>query len=88
MNTLYILNNPEKLACCLQHIGKDDGLLLIEDAVIVASDTIATASQNLMVLEQDLFARGIKNTNSQWQSINYESFVKQTLSYQKSLSWL
>ncbi len=88
MNTLYILNSPKNLSSCLDHITKDDGLLLIEDAVIVACDAINVENQNLMVLEEDLSARGITNSHSQWRNINFENFVKQTLSYQKSLSWL
>ncbi|NVJ68356.1 MAG: sulfurtransferase complex subunit TusB [Gammaproteobacteria bacterium] len=88
MKTLFIINNPTKLASCLEHIGQSDGILLIEDAVLAAREALAKTCTDLLVLEDDLIARGIKSTNSQWQAIDYEGFVSKTLSFDKSVSWL
>lgn len=88
MKTLFIVNNPAKLVSCLEHIGPQDGLLLIEDAVSCATQNLELESVEMMVLEDDLTARGLGATNSEWQRISYQEFVENTFSYDKNVSWL
>lgn len=88
MKTLFILKSQDKLVSCLEHIKPDDGLLLIEDAANIARQAIPVETKQLMVIEEDLIARGIIAINSQWQKIDYDGFVEQTLAFDKSVTWL
>lgn len=85
MKTLYILNNPDLLIQCQNAMSHDDGLLLIENAVILANSQ--TAQDNYFVLEEDLIARGL-TPDSTWTQQNYQDFVNLTLNFDKTISWL
>ncbi len=87
MNTLFIVNNPDKVTSCMNQMQESDALLLIEDAVYTTEYKISF-SGNLMVLEEDLIARGLDLAIHSWKTINYSEFVKQVLNYDKSVSWL
>lgn len=90
MKSLYIINRPQKLKEALPYITEHDGILLIEDAVILATnDHTRTNASNLYVLSEDLIARGLKEkSSSRWVSVDYPQFVDLTLQYDKSVSWL
>ncbi len=88
MKTLFILNNPTNLSACLEAIAKEDALLLIEDAVIIARKNIEYKHISLFALKEDLIARGINNTDASWELINYGKFVELTLAFDKSVTWL
>lgn len=88
MNKLFILNLPEKLAECISVMSDADAIILIENAVICTSKKKLDL-QNCYVLEEDLVARGLASSvNDDWKSVNYSEFVKLTLTYDKSVSWL
>ncbi|MRX26638.1 sulfurtransferase complex subunit TusB [Kangiella sp. HZ709] len=88
MKTLFILNNPSKLTTCLEAMAKDDGLLLIEDAVILTRKNIERKEISLQALNEDVTARGVNHTDPSWQLINYAKFVELTLTFDKSVTWL
>lgn len=89
MKSLYIINQPEKLTEALPYITEGDGILLIEDAVMVATHDNMKKHLNQYVLLEDLIARGLKSkTNADWTLVDYPQFVALTLEYDKSVSWL
>ena len=85
MSTLYIVNKPNLVEQCQSVMQDSDGLILIEDAVMTA--TQLTAQSNYFVLEEDLIARGVSADKS-WAIKNYDGFVELTLEYDKAVSWL
>ncbi|MCW9028405.1 MAG: sulfurtransferase complex subunit TusB [Kangiella sp.] len=91
MKSLYIINQPQKLNQALPFISEQDGILLIEDAVVVATyGSVQANHQTLYVLVEDLIARGLKDKVGveQWNLVDYPQFVELTLQYDKSVSWL
>ncbi|ACV26990.1 sulfurtransferase complex subunit TusB [Kangiella koreensis] len=91
MKSLYIINQPQKLNQALPFISEHDGILLIEDAVVVATyNSVQVNHQTLYVLVEDLIARGLKDKAGaeQWTLVDYPQFVELTLQYDKSVSWL
>ena len=90
MNSLYIINDHKKLSEALPYIAEDDGILLIEDAVIVATSNGEHSDYtNQFVLEEDLIARGLKDkSNANWKLVDYPQFVELTLAFDKSITWL
>lgn len=89
MKNLFIINQPQKLDEAKPYIAEHDAVLLIEDAVVLASNE-ATQPQFLKyVLEEDLTVRGLKKKAANgWTLIDYPQFVELTLQYNKSVSWL
>lgn len=90
MKSLYIINQPQKLNEALPYLNRADGVLLIEDAVTLATNkTMQAITSNCYVLLEDLIARGLKEKSSnQWSLVDYSEFVELTLLYDKSVSWL
>lgn len=102
MSTLNIINKSpfEKrtLEQCISRIGNDDGVLLIEDAVVAAvsgtalSSTLeATGDQSKMyVLSPDLDARGFAGASllDCVQKVDYAGFVELVVSHDRVHSWL
>ncbi len=90
MTSLFIINNPHKLIEALPFIGKDDGILLIEDAVALATSNNGNSHcNNQYALEEDLIARGLKDkTHNGWELIDYPQFVELTLTFDKSITWV
>ncbi len=90
MKNLYIINQPQKLDEALPYISEHDGILLIEDAVVLATgETKQLSGLKQYVLEEDLIARGLhEKTENRWELVDYPQFVKLTLEYDKSVSWL
>jgi sulfur relay protein TusB/DsrH len=90
MKTLYILNNPSLFEQCQSAMRPTDGLLLIENAVILATHSNVAqpvSGDQSFVLEEDLIARGLK-ANHSWTCKDYEGFVELTLAFDKTVSWL
>lgn len=90
MKSLYIINQPTKLNQALSYMAEQDAVLLIEDAVMLAtSEQAEFPDLKLYVLEEDLIARGLhEQIVDGWQQVDYPQFVELTLSFDKSLSWL
>lgn len=90
MKSLYIINAPNKLSEALPFIAEDDAILLIEDAVVLATnDSEHTNCTNQYALEEDLIARGLKGkNNTSWMLVDYPRFVELTLAFDKSITWL
>lgn len=90
MSSLFIINNPHKLIGALPFIGKDDGILLIEDAVVLATtDSDHSHCNNQYALEEDLIARGVKDkSQASWELVDYPRFVELTLTFDKSITWV
>lgn len=90
MKSLYIINTPKKLSEALPYIAEDDGILLIEDAVVLATSNGESSNyNNQFVLEEDLIARGLKDKcNDSWKLVDYPQFVELTLTFDKSISWI
>ncbi len=88
MKTLYLLNNPDNFQACLKQLEAHDGLLLIENAVILATQ-ISVLPCRAMALASDLQARALSTkTQPNWQQLDYSEFVAKTLEYDKCVTWL
>ncbi len=88
MSTLFILNQPELLDDCITVMQPDDALLLIENAVVIATKS-STTQYKMFVLKDDLIARGLfESIHDQSTAIDFSKFVELTLAYDKSVSWL
>lgn len=79
---------------CLNLMTKDDGLLLIEDGVLLLSNPTViaelntVAKQKLYLLETDLTTRNLKvPADYPGRLIDYGGFVDLICQYEKSLSW-
>lgn len=74
----------------LPSVAKDDGILLINDAVywMRQANTMAQLPSNVTVyvLESDASARGI-SISPPFKAITYSDWVELTLSYSKTVSW-
>ena len=81
------------LTDCLDYLGEDDCLLLIEDAVVVTSVHLKeqallselSTQGRLWVLQEDLTARGLKNNIAQ--ACNYQDFVALAVKHTSHLAW-
>jgi tRNA 2-thiouridine synthesizing protein B len=90
--TLYIVNtppnSPERLQACIELLQNDDHLLLIENGVYWASESLSRSLKELpcpiTVLECDCQARGVI---SSLPSCNDDEFVQLTVDYPRSVSW-
>lgn len=77
---------------CCQKLADDDGLLLMQDAVLALTmDNPCLASlatrQALFALSADCLARGLKSHTSPCTLLDYPDFVELTLKYDKVISW-
>ncbi|MBW8185457.1 sulfurtransferase complex subunit TusB [Shewanella nanhaiensis] len=78
------------LSTCLRYIDKQDTLLLSGNAV---NALLLTCWQEklshitVLVLEEDIIARGLDERLNQYASISYEQFVQETLRHEKVISW-
>lgn len=90
MKSLYIINQPQKFDEAQPYFAEHDGIVLIEDAVVLATrETKQPHGLKQYVLEEDLIARGLhKKAASDWKVVDYPQFVELTLQYDKSVSWL
>ena len=102
MSTLHIVNKSpferNSLASCIGHLGKDDAVLLIEDAVVAARDGSTAASLirealtngPVYVLWPDLAARAIKREGiiAGMKLVDYRGFVELAAEHTRTQSWL
>lgn len=102
MSTLHIVNKSpferNSLTSCIGHLGKDDAVLLIEDAVVAARDgstvvpLVREALKNgpVYVLAPDLAARAIKceGVIAGMKLIDYRGFVELAAQHTRTQSWL
>jgi sulfur relay protein TusB/DsrH len=89
-HNLHILTRniiPSAVLSC----DKNDGLLLIREAVYLLLKALPTglANRTIFVLDDDLYARGMKNSilTTNIESINYSKFVKLLVQYQTNCTW-
>jgi tRNA 2-thiouridine synthesizing protein B len=95
MTTLFILNraSARDLRACLPLLGKDDGLLCIEDAVYLLAENLPELPQILanspcFALREDLVARGISaKIPPRIIQVGYSEFVALTLRYARIINW-
>ena len=98
MTILHIIQqSPQQtssLKNCLQRIGDQDAVILIEDAVyalLYQQDAHwQSLSSDIMIfaLQEDILARGLDGlTLRPHQSVNYNGFVDLSVKYDKSQTW-
>ena len=86
MKTLYLVNNPKLIEQCQAAMSSQDAVLLIEDAVTIATQP-CSAGVDGFVLDEDLIARGLESVQG-WSRTDYVGFVSLTLKFDKVVSWL
>lgn len=78
------------LATCLRYIDKRDTVLLSGNgvnALLLNTWQHALVHTRILVLEEDVKARGLIERLSQFTLISYEQFVQETLNHEKVISW-
>lgn len=84
------------LGQCLNYLGEQAAILLIQDAVVAATDghpwreklVQLDDSHPLFVLADDLVARGLKErVSAPFQMIDYDRFVNLCLEFDAVQSW-
>ena len=102
MSTLHVVNKSpfecSSLRSCVDHLSGGDALLLIEDAVVAAKNggsaaallQEASAKASVYVLDPDLCARAIKNTDilAGTTPVDYRGFVDLAVRHERTHSWL
>lgn len=82
---LHIINKADLLNSCLRVAQSDDAILLIEDGVLAA---IQSLKLKTYALESDLIARGLLTSIApEVQIIDYAGFVDLTVQYHPIQSW-
>ena len=82
---LHTINKPEKLLSCTELIEDSDLVLLIEDGVYLANDSIPGV---VHALRTDVLARGFKILEKQKiKLIDYKQFVELTCRAEKVCAW-
>lgn len=94
---LHILNkspfqHPALLQHCLNSMGAQDSLILIEDGTLLLAslpsfNNLPDASR-LFVLDSDAEARGVAINPAATHSVDYGGFVDLTVRHDKTISWL
>ena len=70
-------------------LAKDDALVLLNDAVLLAMHNVATIKNPVYARAADIEARGLNNLAlAQTQVINDEQWVALCLQFDKTLSWI
>ncbi|MFT5790430.1 MAG: tRNA 2-thiouridine synthesizing protein B [Shewanella sp.] len=89
----HIQSSPTQssaLKTCLRYIAPSDSLLLSGNAVnCLLTQEWQTQLQpyTLMLLSDDVIARGLQARLSAYKQISYSDFVEQTLTHKKVISW-
>jgi sulfur relay protein TusB/DsrH len=92
MSVLHLVNSTEGLARCLDRLGPNDALILLEAGVYAAMTAIEQPNGTVLdvyVLHEHLSQRGIP-TNSvlpAFALIDFEGFVVLTTRHATSVSW-
>ncbi len=80
---------------CLESVGQDDGIILLENAVtiscltpVINRITNLEIQPNLYVIDVDLKARGLLDQYDHcFLPVSYQEFVELTLRYDKLINW-
>ena len=82
---LHTINKPEKILSCTELIEDSDLVLLMEDGVYLANDSIPGV---VHALRSDVLARGFKILEMQKiKLIDYKKFVELTCRAEKVCAW-
>lgn len=78
------------LKLCLRYINTADSILLSSNAVncLLTKEWQSRLNDyNILVLEDDVIARGLQSRLSEFKMISYADFVALTLTHNKVISW-
>lgn len=88
---LHIIQTADTaLISCLRYMAEQDTLLLRGDAVNLLLQTQwqqAVAQRNVLLLQDDVEARGLGDLLVNYSGIAQQAFVQQTLLHSKVISW-
>lgn len=80
----------QALKCCLRYATKDDTILLVGNAVNTLMHKPSKAlleGFQVLVLEEDVKARGLTQQANGFELIDYQAFVTLTFQHNKVISW-
>ncbi|MGI2067948.1 sulfurtransferase complex subunit TusB [Shewanella sp. MF08487] len=89
----HIQTSPSRdsaLKLCLRYACKEDSILLSSDgvnALLLRQWTMALSPFKLMVLRNDVIARGLTERFKNVILIDYNEFVSQSLRHNKVITW-
>ncbi|MDD7804001.1 MAG: sulfurtransferase complex subunit TusB [Endozoicomonas sp. (ex Botrylloides leachii)] len=95
MKTLHLINKPgQPLKLCQRVLADNDALMLIEDGVYLLSAQQDTLNKNtgnhiIYALHADIKARAVEYNIATMAVtvVDYTSFVKLTVDYDRVISW-
>lgn len=93
MNLHHIQTSTKQdnaLACCLKYMGKQDTILLSGNGVnslLLSLWRKKLAGIRVMVLKDDVEARGLSQRLKDYTVIDYEIFVQESLKHDKVITW-
>ncbi|MGL6124340.1 MAG: sulfurtransferase complex subunit TusB [Shewanella sp.] len=83
-------NRDSALKLCLRYACKEDAILLSSDgvnALLLRQWAMALSPFKLMVLKDDVIARGLSERLKNVTLIDYNEFVAQSLLHNKVITW-
>lgn len=83
-------NQDNALKLCLRYACKEDAILLSSDgvnALLLRQRAMALSPFKLMVLKDDVVARGLSERLKNVMLIDYNEFVAQSLLHDKVITW-
>lgn len=83
-------NRDNALKLCLRYACKEDAILLSSDginALLLRQWAMALSPFNVMILQDDVIARGLTERLKNITQIDYNEFVVQSLLHDKVIMW-
>ena len=82
----------QRLLNCLGRIQQHDGVLLLQDACYLLNhpnllNKLCATECSVLVLDEDIAARGLTLTQTNIKTISYAEFVELSMLYDKVISW-
>ncbi|WP_185826896.1 sulfurtransferase complex subunit TusB [Shewanella canadensis] len=93
MNLHHIQTSAKQdnaLACCIKYMDKQDSVLLSGNGVnslLLSQWRERLADIRVMLLKDDVEARGLSKRFKDYPLIDYDTFVKESLTHDKVITW-
>lgn len=93
MNLHHIQTSAKQdnaLACCVKYMDKQDSILLSGNGVnslLLTQWRERLAGINIMILIDDVEARGLSLRLQDYSLIDYDTFVQESLKHDKVITW-
>lgn len=83
-------NQDNALACCIKYMDKQDSILLSGNGInslLLSQWKEKLVGIRVMILKDDVEARGLGQRLQDYPLIDYDTFVKESLTHDKVITW-